>query len=447
MVKEPVSISQPPTGREPQMFWYKAGQGSVLLTGREVEQFGEMVRELLKDDTTFNNFAVKELEELLRTLILNILKVSEDQRTTEIEKQIAQLNNRLKADVKKWTFVVPIANLTLERKQLRVGNVKLFTFADSHVKQWKSMFHRSAPIQTSKARTRYSAEIRNNILVPLKKSVCAEITVEGRFERAYELALQEVRNAVHVIMMFFVGDEDFYRSYFGVKGEIVARDSPDSRRNILFALPEGLPGYQTEMAGPRYPLDLDKTRVDWMVKNGLGRVSALFAKKETNSFEDRLKTAIYWTGAAMNVQISSATEEVDAKIALARKQNDMKKKQFKDFEYHDFAERLIKLMVALESLVILDDREPIVSNLGERTAFLVGKNLDDRMSVDSQVKKLYRLRSRVIHHGRTEITHAELDWLSNVLQCAILRLIQHKDRMGVSNDKEFRDWFVKNKFS
>ena len=446
MTNDSAPSSEPSTTHVPRMFWYKAGQGSVTLTGNEVRQFGEIVRELLKDDTTFNNFTVKELEALLKTLILRVMKVDKDQRNVEIEKQIAELRKRLRTDVEKWSFVIPIANLTLERKQLKIGNVKFFTFTDSHVTRWESMFYNTSHKLKSETRAKYRDEIRNNVLAPLKQCVCAEITVEAKHERALELALQEVRNALHVITMFFLGNEDFYRRYIGIKGEIVALNSADSRRNVLFSS-NGLPGFDIETAGPRCPLELDKTRVDWMKKNGLREVTALIAKKETNSFEDRLRTAIYWLGAAMNVQIASTTKEVDAKIDLARNQKGRRMKQFKDFEFHNFSERLIKLMVALESLVILDEREPVASNLGERAAFLVAKKSNDRIYVDGKIKKLYRLRSRAIHHGRTEIKHEELDWLSMVVQTAIIRLIRRGARMGVTNDEEYRSWFMRNKFS
>jgi len=438
--------STPSTTHVSQIFWHQARQGSVTLTGNEVQQFREIVRELLKDDATFNNFTVKDLENLLKPLILSILKAKGDQRNSEIEKQITELRNRLRAGVERWSFVIPIANLTLERKQLKIGNVRFFTFTDSHVTSWKSMFYNTSYKLKPETRIKYRDEICNNVLAPLKQCVCAGITVEAKYERASELALQEVRNALHVITMFFLGNEDFYRRYIGIKGEIVAVNSTDSRRNVLFSS-NGLPGFHIETAGPRYPLELDKTRVDWMMKSGLREVTALIAKKETNSFEDRLRTAIYWLGAAMNVQIASTTKEVDTKIDLARNQKGKRMKQFRDFEFHNFAERLIKLIVALESLVILDEREPVASNLGERAAFLVAKKPNDRIYVDGQIKKLYRLRSRAIHHGRTEITHEELDWLSIVVQTAIIRLIRRRVRMGVTNDEEYRSWFMRNKFS
>jgi hypothetical protein len=56
------------------MYWHKAGQGSVMLTGNEVKQFGEIVRELMRDDTTFNNFTIKELETLTQDSLADSIR-------------------------------------------------------------------------------------------------------------------------------------------------------------------------------------------------------------------------------------------------------------------------------------------------------------------------------------------------------------------------------------
>ena len=85
--------------------------------------------------------------------------------------------------------------------------------------------------------------------------------------------------------MFFYGNEDFYGSYIGIKGEIVVVGSTDSQRHILSMSSDGAPSFQIEMAGPLYPLELDKDRVDWMLGNGLREVSDLLAKRKLNSFE------------------------------------------------------------------------------------------------------------------------------------------------------------------
>jgi hypothetical protein len=246
-------------------------------------------------------------------------------------------------------------------------------------------------------------------------------------------------------MTFF--PEDIRKPPIGIKGEVLSVGSADSHRFILSVSPDKSIRLNSEHVGSRYELRLDKKRIEWICKHGLREISGLLAKQQMNSLENRLKTAIYWFGLAMNVPITRSHEEMDVRISLARDKKSRGKKNFENFEFPEIAERLIKLMTALESLVILDDRELIASNLGERTAFLVAKKLSDRIYVNQQIRNLYRLRSRVIHHGRVEITYSELYWLSLAVQTAILRLIIDRNRLGISNDDDFRNWLVTMKFS
>jgi hypothetical protein len=276
-------------------------------------------------------------------------------------------------------------------------------------------------------------------------SICAETKVKGKHRRALETALQQVHNALSAIMMFF--PEDIRKSPIGIRGEVFRVDSGESHRFILSASSDKSIHLNSEHVGSLFELRLDKKRIRRMFKHGFTQVSDLLAKQKVNSFESRLKTAIYWFGLAMNVPITRSQEEMDVRISLAREKKSRGEKSFEGFEFHDIAERLIKLMMALESLLILDDREQTVYNLGERTAFLAAKKLSDRIYVSHRTKELYLLRSRVIHHGRVEITYSELYWLSCVVQAVILRLITDQNRLGLSNDEEFRNWLVALKFS
>ena len=283
-----------------------------------------------------------------------------------------------------------------------------------------------------------------NVLEKFKGSICAEVIVEAKHQRALEVALQQIHDALCAIMMFF--PEDIRKPPIGVRGEVMPVGSGVSHRFILSVSSDKSMHLGSEHVGPRFELKLDRKRIEWMFKYGFREISVLLAKQKMNSFESRLKTAIYWLGSALNDPITRSQEEMDTRILLAREKKG-KEKSLENFEFSDIAERLIKLMIALESLVILDDREQIVSNLSERTAFLVAKKLSDRIYVSRRIKELYRLRSRVIHHGRIEITYGELYWLSCVVRAAILRLITDKNRLGISNDDDFRNWLVRMKFS
>lgn len=66
-------------------------------------------------------------------------------------------------------------------------------------------------------------------------------------------------------------------------------------------------------------------------------------------------------------------------------------------------------LAALESILLRDSNEPIQKNLGERMAFVIGKNIDERKAIIKNVEEIYKYRSAFVHHGQTPRHLASLD--------------------------------------
>ena len=64
-------------------------------------------------------------------------------------------------------------------------------------------------------------------------------------------------------------------------------------------------------------------------------------------------------------------------------------------------EKLVFILVALESMLLKDDTESIQQNISERMAFLLGNSAVERRSIVTLVKACYGLRSRFLHHGQS----------------------------------------------
>ena len=65
----------------------------------------------------------------------------------------------------------------------------------------------------------------------------------------------------------------------------------------------------------------------------------------------------------------------------------------------EVADKLIYILVSLESILLKDSNEPIMQNIGDRIAFLIGKP-EKRMEIVQNVRDIYGLRSSFIHHGK-----------------------------------------------
>lgn len=81
------------------------------------------------------------------------------------------------------------------------------------------------------------------------------------------------------------------------------------------------------------------------------------------------------------------------------------------------ADKLIAILVALESMLLKDGNEPIQQNLAERIAFLFEASAGERLEMKRKVIKAYGLRSSFIHHGRG-ISTDEMDALREFMMVA-----------------------------
>jgi hypothetical protein len=63
------------------------------------------------------------------------------------------------------------------------------------------------------------------------------------------------------------------------------------------------------------------------------------------------------------------------------------------------ADKLVYILVGLESVLLRNSNEPLGKNIGERMAFLIGNALDSRKAIVGNVDEIYKLRSSFIHHG------------------------------------------------
>ena len=70
----------------------------------------------------------------------------------------------------------------------------------------------------------------------------------------------------------------------------------------------------------------------------------------------------------------------------------------KGLTLRDIGDRLVYTLSALEGLLLRDSSEPIQQNLGERMAFLIRKSSQARRDIVHNIRAVYKLRSRYIHH-------------------------------------------------
>lgn len=112
-------------------------------------------------------------------------------------------------------------------------------------------------------------------------------------------------------------------------------------------------------------------------------------------------------------------------------------------------EQFVGLAIALESLLVGDEGKgpfsttgSISQNLGERVAFLLAAEYKDRKAMLSETKRLYGLRSAIVHRGQT-VSSADLIKMDGLVKQATLAFIVHDFKSW----SEFQKWVEEQKLS
>jgi hypothetical protein len=98
--------------------------------------------------------------------------------------------------------------------------------------------------------------------------------------------------------------------------------------------------------------------------------------------------------------------------------------------------------IALESLLLgQHHHDQLTYKLRLRAAHLLGLKASARARIRDRVKRLYDLRSTIVHSGRTKVPRADLDELRIFAQSCIIRLLSDHTFTKCLTDDQLEDWF------
>ena len=150
------------------------------------------------------------------------------------------------------------------------------------------------------------------------------------------------------------------------------------------------------------PWNLDRQTISEYKEYGLDVISGLLIAERRTEFQDSLLDSVM----------------IYSKSPLARAAE----------------EKLIYILVALESLLLRDQNEPVQDNVAARMAYLIKDTADERRRVIGNVKATYAIRSAFIHHGHG-IREGEVlgEFMMSVWEL-FLRLIENVDRFATRQE-------------
>jgi len=279
----------------------------------------------------------------------------------------------------------PIMNLWLEGEPVKLGHVTFMAATEEDVKQWQKDYM---------TRLQGVADMH----------VFARVNAPGDLEKAVSYAITQVNSTLDLLRMLCFPFHHFTDACrIGVIGDTGFTPYATIRINqrqfvIHFESPFDISGYATS--------ELRKHILSKLKQPQLALINKLILKTEDSriNMKNKLLDGIHW-------------------LAESTKPD-------------SYRARFAKISFALETLIGGEPEDEelkvrgITAMLAERAAFIAGKDLDDRSSIDEDVRKYYRLRSEIVHGSKRDIALDDINGFGVLIRRIILGLLKRLDELG-----------------
>lgn len=284
-------------------------------------------------------------------------------------------------DVVQFTSWIPVANLEIETA-FPLGYAELRPVSPSVIDAWAKRTS-SVPEEHREGASQLFSKIRSRF----QGRAAVVTSVEAEPKRAFEAAVELAETATSLLGIFSVGtllpDVKCISRISG--SEVISKAT-------VISNPDGDAFHMTESI-----LDLASAQA-WrlgyreiieMRKSGLDAISGLLLDNEPNDFKRAILNALL----------------IYSKSAFTAEP----------------IEKVIYILSSLESMLLKNESEPIQQNLAERMAIFTAKELAKRKEIIANIKAIYSVRSRYLHHGHIR---SELNTIQEFLMAAWVFYVQ-----------------------
>ncbi len=310
----------------------------------------------------------------------------------------------LRAEIRQWRVHVPISNLQIQQP-LTIGRVTFVRHEEGVVASTKIIIDHQGPPNADRSTSDKAALLVTIGAISQQGSAWAVAEIESHEKRVSEVAREEIETAVNVIRAFtHVFNSRSLHSAFGLPYELTNGTAGFiSQSKDLFLI-------QMDRRGFFHPFDLNEIVVTKLKSeyyfDQLVRIAGT-AWGSLNSLEKAVRVAFHWLGRSI--------------IALTK------------------AEAFTQCVIALERLLITDDEETTVERFADRLAYLLSDKSDERKAIHRAAKRLYDVRSRIVHAGFDSIEERQIQEIENLAVGGLVKAASLLDSLVDHN--ALRDYF------
>lgn len=381
-------------------FYFLTGGMSLGIDMEGLRLIYETGKEIIKErEVIKNHFSHRFIEDELRDIVF----LRYHYPTTNLNNILVQdakdlLNYLERTPLQRWVFFIPITNLKMMVRSFTLGNVGFYNMSQSMMRRLESKYKMRLGIGNS-LDERYSRIIKET-----RTTTFSTVTVSaGEVIKAREKAFEEVDAALNVLRLYGPTER------IGTHGEVFT-----PFRNIYHMnLTTKSYGEDVSRVDFPVPFTMDDSRLSLLRKKGCyGRFSKLLKNNTPTDLERKILTSIHWYGLGIK-----DTNQLD---------------------------KFVKLVIALESILLNEREEPKRYHLAERAALILGKGKEKKRIYD-RVHELYGIRSKIVHEGSKDVKAEDVDDLFYFLSNLVFFMIKNSHKFKSLND--VIEWINELKFS
>ena len=401
-------------GEKPEMFFIREEEGSLFLNKGDTFRYMKSLGLLLKC-VNEDLISRKAVERFLQDAIFYAVDIQNNRKDIQFEIRIDQAIKTLRKSLlqKPRTFKIynPVFGISLDGLPVKVGNVLFCIFDKKHKAQIQKPNPVSGYLKKDDAISFFNKYVEDSEICNKPVGLVEVSSIDH--EAAKYVALKELSKTINVIN--FLGRQIPYNtrghynsSYLFLPGE-KHREVVDTP--VVEKGGKAYCGFGRKVIGPLSDFSFKALQeADISKCLEFERIKTLLEKKKKNTVEQRLISAMSWSGQAF----------VEKNKELA----------------------FLFSAISLEALILFEkNRNELAERLSVRVAQLLGKDLNARKNIKKIIKDLYGTRSDIVHDGKYQVTNTELSFMIHFAQNCILRILRD-DPFKTMNEKELLDWFV-----
>jgi hypothetical protein len=377
---------------------FTVGESIYFLGIKGNKALNEISDLLLKDPSIASNFSrktiVSELQPLIAKIVNSQPKGIDKFCKESLDSFIQQLEGYKSTE---WEIITPITNLVLTRDFLQVGRVTFRRNAEKILDMFKKI------TQSTESTEEVKKYISDELISRYNDKVLAFVTIMAKDKNnALEEGQREIDKALNVLRFYGRGtqtnDSLSYRMFIAREGYIfhgisisMYSDRAENKSTTAFNM-------NFTHTGIQYEYIVDDQVLDRMNSLSYDILNEMLVRDDNQrtDFEKKILDAIEFFGVGMHKSDSR-------------------------FSYINF-------IISLE-LLLTNTWEPQKGLIAERVAMLLTSDVDERKDLFSEIERLYKFRSDLVHQGDDKITDTDISIISYIVFQVIVTLIPLTKKM------------------